>query len=68
LLQWNISCHFTEKAKYFCETQFIELLLEEAKLKDKAKYKGAHEDQRGPIFLFSAFSSNRKLEEPLTKK
>lgn len=33
-----------EKAKYFCETQFIELLLEEAKLKDKAKYKGAHED------------------------
>lgn len=65
-LQWKASCHFTKRAKYFCETRFIEYE-KEAKSKDKAKCKEKCEDQRGPMHLFSGFSSNSKLEENLPR-
>lgn len=37
------------------------------KLKDMAKFKGKCEHQRGPVELFSGFSSNRMLEGNLKK-
>lgn len=56
------------KGKVFLGDPIYRTFITRGKIKGKAIFKGKSEFQRGPVELFSGFSSNRMLEENLKKK